>query len=242
MPAKSLHIRPDFVDEDLPEKMREHGCNAFRILSGKSIVHWCLATDVEGAVDNLLQEVERMRKNRTPAIYELQGCRALEDDDDFRGWPSVFEVTFSVCNREDVYQKPFFYQQASQNNSISKDDLKQAIAEVMAEFQGEDEDVEEDRSRSVVGYISDIVRDESLRQGVISMIGSIISMIKGMNQVNNVLPAQQVYGVSNYDEVLRELEKFDDNLYEDLKRLLRLARENKATFDFLISQLRQIQV
>lgn len=242
MPGKALHIRPENVEEDLADKMRKHDCNAFRILSGKSVIHWAVSTDSEGAIEALLEEVERMKRNKTPAIYELHGCRVMEDDDDFREWSPSFEVTFSVWNREDVYYKPV---QGYQQNSISKEDLRDAVVEAVNLIREREDTEVDNEDKGVLGYVVDAIKDESTRQAIVGLVGSLIGTIKNafMNQSQGFMQINGHVGSlpeSDFDKVIKDLLVFDPDLLNDLKRLLNLANNNKATFDYVLTQLRQL--
>lgn len=246
MYRRNVDVVPENVLTDIPALFERQDANAFKIRSGKleklrfpAYFHsdW---KDGGDPMDEFKTFVDRVSRNRDASVFSITFYRLPDDARYWEDGEVVGEYTFRVYDGEvgvvgavskagDVYAQLANLQAENQILRMKLEQLEEAMNE------------EPEEEKPAVGWVMDVIKDEQARQAVVGLVGSvvqnIVSIVKGYGGV--ALPAA-VSGLSEATEIVNELRKYDAEIENDLKRLLKLAKDNNALFNSLLSQLRQI--
>lgn len=246
MYRRNVDVVPENVLTDIPALFERQDANAFKIRSGKleklrfpAYFHSDWKDDGD-PMDEFKTFVDRVSRNRDASVFSITFYRLPDDARYWEDGEVVGEYTFRVYDGEvgvvgavskagDVYAQLANLQAENQILRMKLEQLEEAMNE------------EPEEEKPAVGWVMDVIKDEQARQAVVGLVGSvvqnIVSIVKGYGGV--ALPAA-VSGLSEATEIVNELRKYDAEIENDLKRLLKLAKDNNALFNSLLSQLRQI--
>lgn len=249
MYKRLVDILPENVLEDVPRLYEKLDANAYRIRSGKQEKLRFPAYFFEGWAENdgmneFKDFVERVSKNKDGSPFTITFYRLPEDARYWEDGEVVGEYSFRVYDGEQYDKK------IQAVGSVQPADI--SIYEKLAELKSENEILKskiemleqelaesEEEKGSSVGWM-DLVKDEQARQAVIGLVSNVISSIMGAIKGQKIPLPAAVNGVADVSSVINELKQYDPEIEKDLQRLLMIAKQDKTTFLFLLSKLREM--
>lgn len=106
--------------------------------------------------------------------------------------------------------------------------LQDEVNRLKSEIEELEAEISDEEPVSAVDKIFEHLKDDR----VVGVIGNLLGAISGARR------GASIGAIGGEDSIVSELKKFDPDLDKDLMLLLRLAHQNNAVFNMLLSQLR----
>lgn len=220
---------------------------AWTVFQGKTLI-----TKGWGA-DQLRNFLQALGEGSTNTIYYLKVYEDIESEKDVKKIKTQTQDdgAFAFRLNEDTQSiTPSQY-----NNWKSGRELFTEMQALRAEIEqlkaDDNDDYEEEKPKSALGFIGDLASDPDKLKSFIGSIQLIKSLLFPANNqgalpmpgtIGNIPGSQPQPGGDKLNQVVNELQQYDNRLTDHLEKLLNMAKTNNASFVFLLQTLDTMQL